>query len=164
MTGKVTCPSCEAENYATDATCMSCGTQLGGQAQPPPQQPGAPAAPQPGPPAPPQPGAPAPPPMAARPPGAAVPPAQAPPRQAAKPSTPWYLYLIAVLPIGIPVLTLGGAIWGALGFGLAGANVKIMQHHQMPVAGRIAISLGLTVVGYGIVIALGLAVLILGRD
>jgi hypothetical protein len=84
--------------------------------------------------------------------------------QAAKPSTPWYLYLIAVLPIGIPVLTLGGAIWGALGFGLAGANVKIMQNHQMSVGARIGICLGLTVVGYGIVIALGLAVLILGRD
>jgi hypothetical protein len=84
----------------------------------------------------------------------------------AKPASagvPKWLYVIAVLPVGIPILTLGGALWGAIGCGLAGANVKIAQNQNMSIGARVGIMLGLTVLGYAILFALGMAVLVLGR-
>jgi hypothetical protein len=71
---------------------------------------------------------------------------------------PWYIYAPAVLPIGIPILTLGGAVPAAAGFGLAGAGLVIAQQERWPAALRIAASTLLALAGYG---ALGL-VLFLG--
>ena len=67
---------------------------------------------------------------------------------------PWYFYLISALPIGIPVITLGGAIPAAIGFGLAGACFGIAQKEEWPVPVRILSSLGLVVVGYIVIGAL----------
>jgi hypothetical protein len=267
VSSKVICPKCQAENYATDAVCMSCGENLkqqAGPARPPAPQPGAPRAPVP----PIQPVAPAVPrapvptiqPSAPTVPGAATPvqpgpvaapvhwggnwdfnaqvksrggttykggfkvsvtpqglrfrqgkkhdfviPVGAPARYLDKNRfttqvgtetidvtvqkfgayqermtqdvvsfvtgkvgyiasgnyvLPWYLYIFVVLPIGIPILTLGGALWGALGFGLASANFAIAQNDKMPPAARLAITAALTFAGYGLIFLLGIAVLI----
>ncbi|MFQ5807972.1 MAG: hypothetical protein ACE5JM_00005, partial [Armatimonadota bacterium] len=72
---------------------------------------------------------------------------------------PWYFYLLSILPVGIPVLTLGGAIWGALGFGLAAGNFAIAQQEDWPVSHRVGLALLLTVAGYGLALLLGLAAL-----
>jgi WD40 repeat protein len=67
---------------------------------------------------------------------------------------PPYLYVPAVLPLGIPALTRGGALWGALGFGLAGGCLAIIRREQWPAAARVASALGLSAAGYAVVIAL----------
>jgi hypothetical protein len=69
---------------------------------------------------------------------------------------PWYFYIPIALPVGIPIVTLGGAIPGALGFGLAGANFAIVQKERWPKAVRFAASLSLAVVPY---LVLGLLLL-----
>ncbi|MCE9547553.1 MAG: hypothetical protein K8T25_18955 [Planctomycetia bacterium] len=61
---------------------------------------------------------------------------------------PWYLYVVSALPIGIPILTMGGAIPGAIGFGLASACFGIAQKEEWPIAGRILASLALSMVAY----------------
>ena len=71
---------------------------------------------------------------------------------------PWYLYLPAILPLGIPILTLGGALPCALGFGLAGGCAAIAQQDRWPIGARIAVQFGLTVLGYLILIILAVAV------
>ncbi|MGD8238968.1 MAG: hypothetical protein PVH68_10480 [Armatimonadota bacterium] len=70
---------------------------------------------------------------------------------------PWYFYLLSILPIGIPILTLGGAIPGALGGALCYANFAIAQQEDWPVSHRVGLALLLTVTGYGLVLLLGLA-------
>jgi hypothetical protein len=74
----------------------------------------------------------------------------------------WYLFLPAVLPLGIPVMTLGGGLPFAVGFGLAGACLGIAQIESLPVGGRIALSLFLTLIGY-VVIGVLAWTLVLGR-
>jgi LSD1 subclass zinc finger protein len=66
-------------------------------------------------------------------------------------SIPLYLFVPAVLPLGIPLLTLGGALWGALGCGLAGACLGIARREQWPPAVRLTLSLLLTFAGYLVV-------------
>ncbi len=70
----------------------------------------------------------------------------------------WYLYLPAVLPFGIPVITgaagagaFAGAFWGALGFGLAAGCFTIAQVEKLPKAARLALTVLLCFVGYGLV-------------
>lgn len=65
-------------------------------------------------------------------------------------------FLLCGLPIGIPVLTLGGALWGALGFGLAAVNFKIAQKENWGKGERISLSLLVALAGYGTVVALWL--------
>jgi hypothetical protein len=60
----------------------------------------------------------------------------------------WYLFLPALLPLGIPILTQGGAVWGGLGAGLAGACLGIAQIDKLPKGARLAIALGIGVAGY----------------
>jgi hypothetical protein len=60
----------------------------------------------------------------------------------------WYLLAPAVLPFGIPILTLGGALPCAIGFGTAGGCVVIAQQDKWPVPLRLGLILGLTVVAY----------------
>jgi LSD1 subclass zinc finger protein len=64
---------------------------------------------------------------------------------------PAYLFVPAVLPLGIPLLTLGGALWGALGFGLAGGCLAIVRREQWPTALRLILALLLAFAGYGVV-------------
>ncbi|MBW3540529.1 MAG: hypothetical protein KY476_09670, partial [Planctomycetes bacterium] len=40
---------------------------------------------------------------------------------------PWYCYVLSALPLGIPIITVGGAIPGAVGFGLAAGCMAIAQ-------------------------------------
>jgi LSD1 subclass zinc finger protein len=72
---------------------------------------------------------------------------------------PWYLYLPAFLPLGIPIITLGGAIPGALGFGVAGGCIAVAQRERWSVGTRLATMLGLVVAGYlglaGFLVAVG---------
>ncbi len=134
MATQVRCPSCGATNYVTDRACMSCGAKLGGQtapAVPPPTS------------------------------GPAVKPPVAGPRARSNLAPlppnidmPVYLYVLACLPIGIPILTLGGAIWGAMGGGLAALNISIGRMSSLPLAARISIIfVSLTILGYVIVFA-----------
>lgn len=61
---------------------------------------------------------------------------------------PWYLYLPAALPLGIPVITMGGAIWGGLGGGLAAGCVAVAQRDRWSVGTRIGVMMGMVVAGY----------------
>lgn len=67
---------------------------------------------------------------------------------------PWYLFVVAFLPIGIPAITLGGAIWGALAGGLIGANFTIVQTEKMPMAIRLLLVSLLSLAGYLTIIVL----------
>ena len=60
----------------------------------------------------------------------------------------WYLFVPALLPIGIPILTKGGAIWGGLGAGLFGACIGIAQLDKLPKGARLAICIGISLVAY----------------
>jgi WD40 repeat protein len=77
-----------------------------------------------------------------------------PPLKAGEYTVPRYLFALAVLPMGIPILTRGGALWGALGFGLAAACVGIARREQWPMPVRLLLSLLLTLLGYGVVVFL----------
>lgn len=66
----------------------------------------------------------------------------------------WYYYLLCALPIGIPIITMGGALPAMLGFGLAGGNLGIAQKEEWSTAARVFACLGLVAVGYGILVAL----------
>ncbi|MBM4042017.1 MAG: hypothetical protein FJ290_26275 [Planctomycetes bacterium] len=66
----------------------------------------------------------------------------------------WYFYLVSVLPIGIPIITLGGALPAMLGFGLASGCFAIAQKDDWPVASRLLLCLGITAVAYVAVVAL----------
>ena len=69
----------------------------------------------------------------------------------------WYLLIPVILPIGIPIITLGGAIPGALGFGLAAGCYALVQVEEMPLVLRILLALALAGLGYGILVALMVA-------
>jgi hypothetical protein len=66
----------------------------------------------------------------------------------------WYLLLPAILPLGIPILTLGGAIPAAVGFGLAAAACAVAGRETWPAGLRVAVSLLLGLVGYAGLLAL----------
>jgi WD40 repeat protein len=68
-------------------------------------------------------------------------------------SIPWYLFLPAFLPLGIPIITLGGAIWGALGAGLFAACLALARVEKLPAIVRVLLALLLSGIGYAIVIA-----------
>ncbi len=63
----------------------------------------------------------------------------------------WYLFVPAVLPLGIPILTLGGMLPCAIGFGLGAGCLAIAQIESLPKGLRIALSILLGLVGYLIV-------------
>jgi WD40 repeat protein len=68
--------------------------------------------------------------------------------RAADYALPWYFYLPIALPIGIPLITVGGALPSALGFGLAGTNFAIVQRERLATAVRLTASVALTICGY----------------
>ncbi len=61
---------------------------------------------------------------------------------------PWMLFLLVMLPLGIPIITLGGALPAMIGCGLVGANFAIVQNEDRSVAGRVGLCLLLTGVAY----------------
>ena len=62
-----------------------------------------------------------------------------------KPPIPAWAWVFAVACGIIPVLTLGGAIPGAIGFGGAGACVAVARNDEMSIAARVAICVAITV-------------------
>jgi WD40 repeat protein len=81
--------------------------------------------------------------------------------RAAGPSRPWYLFALALLPLGVPALALAGAwwrgagvsgvgaaVWGAAGVGLAGICTALALWRALPVVARAAVALVLTGGGY----------------
>jgi hypothetical protein len=69
---------------------------------------------------------------------------------------PW-LWALAVLPLGIMVLTRGGAIWGAMGGALMGLNMWVGKKPELHIGVRTGIILAVTAVAYAIVIPLVMA-------
>jgi LSD1 subclass zinc finger protein len=67
---------------------------------------------------------------------------------------PWYLFAVGALPLGIPIVTLGGWIPVIGALLLSGGAFAIVQRDRWPVLVRLAASLALSVVGYGVVIGL----------
>ncbi len=67
---------------------------------------------------------------------------------------PWYLFAVGALPLGIPIITLGGWIPVIGAILLSGGALAIVQRDHWPVLMRLAASLGLSIVGYGVVIGL----------
>ena len=74
----------------------------------------------------------------------------------------WYLLIPVILPIGIPVITLGGAIPGALGFGLAAGCYALVQVEELSLVLRILLALALAGLGYGVLIAMIVATMVRG--
>jgi hypothetical protein len=71
-----------------------------------------------------------------------------------KPPIPAWAWLFAVACGIIPVLTLGVAIPGAIGFGGAGGCVAVARNPDLPLAGRIAACVAITVGCWALVAAL----------
>jgi hypothetical protein len=63
-------------------------------------------------------------------------------------SLSWYFWVISALPIGIPILTLGGAIPAMLGFAFAGGCFAIAQNEEWPTWLRIVVCFALAVFAY----------------
>jgi hypothetical protein len=82
---------------------------------------------------------------------------QAPPPNVSEYKIPTYLFVLAVLPFGIMIVTRGGALWGAVGGGLFAVGVAVAKRQELPLAARIAILVLINVLAYGGVIALVLA-------
>jgi hypothetical protein len=67
------------------------------------------------------------------------------------PAVPWVLLAAAVLPLGIPPVTLGGVLgWTALGFALAGAASFLVLRRRWTPSRRLALALPLAAAGYGL--------------
>ena len=73
---------------------------------------------------------------------------------------PWYLFVPALLPLGIPVLTLGGLLPVLAGILLSAACAAILQRERLPTVLRLGLSLGISFVSYAVVI--GILVLVTG--
>jgi hypothetical protein len=67
---------------------------------------------------------------------------------------PWYLFAAAALPLGIPVFTLGGLVPVLGAILLCAATFAVVQRDRWPVALRVAAALGVSVLGYGLVIGI----------
>lgn len=61
---------------------------------------------------------------------------------------PWYFFVLSLLPLGIPVMTLGGALPGMIGAGLAAGCFAIAQNEDWSVSARLFLAAMLVAVGY----------------
>ena len=61
---------------------------------------------------------------------------------------PGYLWALALLPVGIPIMTMGGAIPGAIGGALVMVTLACLQNEEWSLPLRIAAALGVSVVAY----------------
>jgi hypothetical protein len=61
---------------------------------------------------------------------------------------PWYFYAVSVLPIGIPIITLGGALPAVVGLGISGACFSVCQNEDLSVPVRLMIAGLLVVIAY----------------
>ena len=69
----------------------------------------------------------------------------------------WYYYCLCALPLGIPIITVGGALPAAVGFGLAGGNLAIAQKEEWSTPRRVLTCLALVGIAYGLLISLLMA-------
>ena len=78
---------------------------------------------------------------------------------------PWYFWVISALPLGIPVMLLGGAIPGAIGGGFAAGCFAVCQNEDWPDWVRALIALALVALAYVVAfsVAVGLVFLQAGR-
>ena len=81
-----------------------------------------------------------------------------PPPDAANFKMPIYLFVLTLLPFIVPILTRGGAIWGALGGGLWFACLLIAKQQQIPLIARILLILLISAGSIGATIAMMAAV------
>lgn len=81
-------------------------------------------------------------------------------------SLPWYFWVIAVLPLGIPVVCLGGAIPAMIGAGFAAGCFAIARNEEWPEWVRVLLSLALVALAYTLffVAAIILVMLQAGRQ
>ncbi len=70
---------------------------------------------------------------------------------------PWYFHLLSWLPIGIPIVTFGGAIFGAIGGGLVAVCYTIAGKEDWPSPVRLLIISLLVAAGYGVLVTLLIA-------
>ena len=63
-------------------------------------------------------------------------------------SLPWYFFVVSALPLGIPILTLGGALPAMIGCGLAGGCCRIVQKEEWSTPIRLFAAGALVVLGY----------------
>ncbi len=61
---------------------------------------------------------------------------------------PWYFFVVSALPLGIPILTLGGVLPAVIGFGLSGACFGIVQNEERSVQSRLLAAGALVFLGY----------------
>ncbi|MCA9238837.1 MAG: hypothetical protein KDA37_01495 [Planctomycetales bacterium] len=66
---------------------------------------------------------------------------------------PWYFYVVCAAPLSIPIITLGGAIPAAIGFGLAALSYGLVQKNEWPIPMRIAICAAITAGGFMLLFA-----------
>ena len=69
------------------------------------------------------------------------------------PPIPAWAWVFAVACGIIPVLTLGGAIPGAIGFGGAGGCIAVARDPSKPVAVRVALCVGITALCWVLAVA-----------
>lgn len=67
---------------------------------------------------------------------------------------PWPLWILALLPVGIPLATMGGAIPGAIGGALVMVNYSLLQNEDWAPAVRIGAALAVSAVAYAAFIGL----------
>jgi LSD1 subclass zinc finger protein len=67
---------------------------------------------------------------------------------------PWYLFAVAALPLGLPIVTCGGLIPIVGAILLCAATFAVVQRDRWPVFLRAAAAFGVSVVGYGLVIGI----------
>jgi hypothetical protein len=82
--------------------------------------------------------------------------------QAAGSSPPW-AYPFALACVAIPIVTLGGAIPGGLGFGGAAACMSVARNHAMSVGARILLCALITLAAWGLLALLVVGVATAGR-
>jgi hypothetical protein len=65
---------------------------------------------------------------------------------------PWYLWVLAVLPWGIPVLTLGGCLWVAIGGGISAGCFAIARATRIPIVYRTTFLIVINGIAYTVVV------------
>ena len=76
---------------------------------------------------------------------------------------PWYFYLVSLLPIGIPILTLGGALPAVIGFGLCSACFAICQKEDWSTPVRLLLAGAVVALGYLVLFAV-MAIAVISRQ
>jgi hypothetical protein len=61
---------------------------------------------------------------------------------------PWYFFAICILPLGIPILTVGGVLPVVIGFALAGACFAIVQKEELSTPIRLLAAGAVVGLGY----------------